>query len=754
MSEQAAATRQGQPRDPWADLVDYWIDRCERGVLFADVLRQRGNQYHEHMAEQVPHVLSFEAALVADGRKLERPVNYGLVRIEPPQGTVIDPKKRPFVVADPRAGHGPGIGGFKADSEIGVALRAGHPCYFIGFLPNPMPGQTVEDVMKAEASFLEKVIELHPEADGKPAVVGNCQAGWQIMMTAAIRPDLFGPIIIAGAPLSYWAGRRGQNPMRYTGGMLGGSWLTALAGDLGHGIFDGAWLVQNFESLNPANTWWGKSYNLYAKIDTEAQRYLGFEKWWGGHVLLNAQEMQYIADKLFVGNRLATAELVTSDNDRIDLRKIRSPIIVFCSKGDNITPPPQALGWITDLYRDVNDIRAHGQTIVYCVHESIGHLGIFVSGSVAKKEHDEFASNIDFIDVLPPGLYEAVLTPRSEAGSDEAGLIAGDYLVRFVARSIDDVKSIVAPDPEDERRFAAVDRISQINLGLYRTFMQPWVQAMVSAPAADWMRQMHPQRLKYELFSDNNPWLALLEDTAEQIRQNRHPAAPGNPFIQAECKVSENIESALNAAGKLRDRLVEESFLAIYGSPFLQSLVGLGDKDTPPRQRPGEDPEDRAFVQARIADLRGRIAQGGPREAWVRALIFIRLPGAAADERAFNLLRRIREERGGNMTVSQFKALVRDQFLMLLIAQDEAIAALPTLLAGVPAEQRDEALAELRRTILATGLLDEEGQRRLARVESIFGKTIPRSAVQAANASSAGPAEATPLRPRARRRAS
>jgi Protein of unknown function (DUF3141) len=31
------------------------------------------------------------------------------------------------------------------DSEIGVALKAGHPCYFIGFLPDPMPGQTIED---------------------------------------------------------------------------------------------------------------------------------------------------------------------------------------------------------------------------------------------------------------------------------------------------------------------------------------------------------------------------------------------------------------------------------------------------------------------------------------------------------------------------------------------------------------------------------------------------------------------------------
>ena len=169
--------------------------------------------------------------------------------------------------------------------------------------------------------------------------------------------------------------------MRYTGGLLGGCWLTALAGDLGNGTFDGAALVQNFENLNPANTLWTKQHDLYAKVDTEGPRYLGFEKWWGGHVLLNAEEMQWIVDNLFVGNRLATAEIVTRDGVRIDLRNIASPIVCFCSKGDNITPPPQALGWILDLYGSVEDIRANGQTIVYCVHDKVGHLGIFVSGA-------------------------------------------------------------------------------------------------------------------------------------------------------------------------------------------------------------------------------------------------------------------------------------------------------------------------------------------------------------------------------------
>ena len=110
------------------------------------------------------------------------------------------------------------------------------------------------------------------------------------MMTAAIKPNLMGPIMLAGSPLSYWAAVRGKNPMRYLGGILGGTWLTALSGDLGNGIFDGANLVANFESLNPANTYWTKAYNVYSKVDTEAERFLDFETWWGSPVLLNAQQ--------------------------------------------------------------------------------------------------------------------------------------------------------------------------------------------------------------------------------------------------------------------------------------------------------------------------------------------------------------------------------------------------------------------------------------------------------------------------------
>jgi pimeloyl-ACP methyl ester carboxylesterase len=679
------------------------------------------------LAETVPHVLDYEVELVVDGRTLDRPVNYALARVIPPAGIEFDSKRRPFVVVDPRAGHGPGIGGFKADSEIGVAFKAGHPCYFIGFLPEPMPGQTIEDIARAEAVFLEKVIALHPEADGKPCVIGNCQAGWAVMMLAAIRPELFGPIIVAGSPLSYWAGVRGKFPMRYSGGLLGGSWLTALTGDLGHGKFDGAWLVQNFENQNPANTLWSKPYNLYSKIDTEAPRYLGFEKWWGGHVNLNAEEIQFIVDELFIGNNLAAGRIQTSNGTSIDLRNIRSPIVVFCSKGDNITPPQQALGWILDLYENVDEIRSCGQTIVYTIHETIGHLGIFVSGGVAKKEHGEFSSNIDLIDTLPPGLYEAVL--ENKAGDTaNPDLVTGNWVMRCEARTLDDIRALGGNDAADERRFATAARVSEINLSLYRTFAQPMVRAMVNSPMAEWMQQLHPLRLQYEFFSNANPLMAPVATLAEQVRKDRKPSEANNPFVAMQENASRQIVAGLDAWRDMTEALAERTFLTIYGLPSLQAAVGLDPAATRPLRQAAKSPLHQELLQKRIAELKSRIPIGGLREAVIRGLLYAGMTRAAIDERGFELTRRIRQAHG-DIPLSDFKALVREQFNMLLIDQEGALRAIPAMLPS-DAEERRKAFDLIKQVLGARGEMSLEDEKRMSEVARLFDVDDKRSGDQ------------------------
>jgi Protein of unknown function (DUF3141) len=60
------------------------------------------------------------------------------------------------------------------------------------------------------------------------------------------------------------------------------------------------------------------------------------------------------------------------------------------------------------------------------------------------------------------------MTPK-EAGSPTAELVGGDYLVRFEARTLDDIRALGGNSVEDERKFAAVARPSEIDLGLHLT---------------------------------------------------------------------------------------------------------------------------------------------------------------------------------------------------------------------------------------------------------------------------------------------
>jgi pimeloyl-ACP methyl ester carboxylesterase len=701
--------------------VQYWTDAWQRGVLFFETLNERGNIQLSQAAKEAPHVLSFAAEVALDGRTLERPVNYALVRIVPPADVEIDLAKPPIVVVDPRAGHGPGIGGMKSESEIGVALRAGHAVYFIGFLPKPVPGQTIEDVCRAEAVFVAEVARRHPESEGKPIVIANCQAGWQIMMTAAVRPELFGPIMLAGTPLSYWAGVHGKNPMRYLGGALGGTWLTALAGDAGAGIFDGANLVANFESLNPANTYWTKPYNVYSKVDSEPARFLEFETWWGNPVLLNAAEMQWIADNLFVGNKLSTGKIRTSGDVRVDLRNIKSPIVCFCSWGDDITPPQQALDWVLDLYDDASEIVSNGQTIVYSLHQSIGHLGIFVSGKVAAKEHREFVSCIEMIEAAPPGLYEAVI---SDVGEDMANrdLIDGKYLFRLERRTLDDIRGLGVNSPEDDKRFDTAARLSEINLGLYRAFAEPWIRAVVTDPMAEAMRGMHPHRLRFEIFSDRNPLMSAFKPLAQRVREQRKPVSADNPFLIMEKELSSLITTTLESWGEIRDSMTEAFFLTTYGSPLLQAAVGLGS----PRDELEQQGDRNLAREAAEADLRlvldRKFAEGGLEEAVLRGLAYVKRAEGAFDERGYRMLKLLREKRKSNerLSLPRFREMLNQQLQLLLLDEERAVAALPALL-KTAAEHRAAAWKALRQVVGAAGKLSLDSEERLERIEKLFG---------------------------------
>ncbi|HEV2099473.1 MAG TPA: DUF3141 domain-containing protein, partial [Stellaceae bacterium] len=465
---------------------------------------------------------------------------------------------------------------------------------------------------------------------------------------------------------------------------------------------------------------WKKIYNLYSKIDTEAPRFLEFEKWWGSPVLLNAEEMQSIADQLFVGDKLASGELRRADGVRLDFRNIKSPIIVFCSWGDDITPPQQALDWILDLYDDEKDIVAAGQTIVYCLHHSIGHLGIFVSGKVATKEHGEFAQAMDMIDLMPPGLYEAVISGVDET-VENPELVQGDYLFTLEQRRLDDIRALGRNSREDDLAFATVARVSEVNQGLYRTLLRPAVRATTDQTRAEFLRGMHPNRLRFQMFSEQNPFMQPVARWAEWVSDHRRPVKPGNPFLAFERIVSDTIAANLEAWSKGRDSVQEALFFATYGSPLLQAMVGIGADGSPADRHIERDLAREATASRMAARLEQRIDQGGLIEAAVRALIYVRRPGGTVDERGFAALKEISAALPAAKRIgfARFKEIVREQFLMLLRDEERAIAALPKLLPQ-KRQDREVGMAALRRVLAARGSLPAEGARRLARIEALF----------------------------------
>ncbi|MEP9348813.1 DUF3141 domain-containing protein [Xanthobacter sp. KR7-225] len=667
----AQVTRPGSaPHALLRDAQDYATDRMQRAVLLADCLRERGDNFFAHEAAGCPPVLIYDYEIAVDGRKLPRPCNYMLLKILPPQGVEVFDWKRPYMIIDPRAGHGAGIGGFKADSQVGVALKGGHPVYFTAFWRDPEPGQTLADVARAEAAFVRHVQTQHPDAP-KPVVVGNCQGGWATLVLGASNPDITGPLVLNGAPVETWSGDVGSNPMRYNAGLLGGQVQPMFWSDYGDGVFDGAWLVLNFELLNPGRTWFRKYYDLFEKVDTERGRFLDFEKWWSGFFLLNEPEIVWIVRELFVGNKLARNEARLEHGRVLDVKQIRSPIIVFASHGDNITPVKQAVNWIMDTYADETEIKIRGQRIVYMVHDTIGHLGIFVSSSIAKREHQEMASTLKTIEALAPGLYEMVIEDEEEAADSQAK----HFTVSFAERRIADLPGF-ADGRQDELPFGAVERLSELQGELYDIFLRPLVQASVTRASAELGRQLHPLRLQRAMLSSRNPLLAALPSSAEATAQSRKPAAEDNPFVLAEKLVADAIEQSFDIIRDLRDAWYEVLFFSIYATPQMR---WFGRNFNFERTRKSKE-ELVALPEVQSALL--HVSSGGFVEAVIRMLILLAdARGTVRRDRLERSARVLtRDEPFRSLKTAQRAQIIHEQSLIVEYAGAAAIDTLPDLL--------------------------------------------------------------------------
>lgn len=553
-----AKTTEALPPTPF-DLLAYQYDVLERSILFFDTLRRRANTMLDHEAAGKPPLLNFKYETVLDAREFETPVNYALLRItdvgDDCWDDCVDLAKPPVIVLDPRAGHGPGIGGFKRDSEVGIAMHVGHPVYFVIFFPDPCPGQTLGDVLAAMRQFVEYVTKQH--SDKQPVLYGNCQAGWAATLVSAHCPGLAGPAILNGSPLSYWAGEPGVNPMRTMGGFVGGVWLPHFLSDLSQDCFDGAWLVQNFENLKPGNALWDKYANLFTHLDTEQDRFLDFERWWNGFYRLSGEEIVSIVEDLFIGNKLEQGEVRIDEHCVADLKNIQNPLVIFASYGDNITPPHQALGWIPAVYKTTEELIRAGQRIVYLTNPHVGHLGIFVSARVARFEHRAILEHLDDFETLEPGLYEMKIdnpTGDPDCSSDQ-------YDVEFQTRRVEDLRF-----ETPQKAFENVRRVSEYNESLYRTFVSPWIRAMANPWLTETLYWAHPMRSSRYIFSDRlSPWMGAFSVLADAVSKNRNALSDDHPLMAQERRLIEEISAFWDAARKIRDAGQERAFTALYG---------------------------------------------------------------------------------------------------------------------------------------------------------------------------------------------
>jgi hypothetical protein len=450
---------------------------------------------------------------------------------------------------------------------------------------------------------------------------------------------------------------------------------------------------------------------------------------------MNEAELRWILDNLFVGNRLArgaasrVASAPGAPHSYIDLKAIRSPIIDFSSAGDNITPPQQALNWIADAYTSTEEIKANGQVIVGLLHEDVGHLGIFVSGRVAKKEHAQIVEVLKHVEALRPGLY--LMEIHEEKGADGKT----EYEVTIEERRLEDLCRLNRFERHDEKPFDVVAEVSALSERAYTLFARPFVRPLVNETTAELGRAFHPLRWQRWAVSDLNPWLWPLPALASAVKAGRRAAPPDNPCRRAEKAASDVITAGLDLYRDLRDAAMESLFFQIYGPPVALGAVEGRSPETVPA---APDPRELPLVRDALAD----IGTGGYPEA---VALIGALVGRGAERIPLDRLELIDRFVRGDKVLSQLPAeAVRrtraEQAVVAELESERGLQSLPRLLAD-PADRR-RALALIDRAAAVVEATPEP-QELLERIRGVLSTPASGPQLAGPNGTSREPAGAT-----------
>jgi hypothetical protein len=223
------------------------------------------------------------------------------------------------------------------------------------------------------------------------------------------------------------------------------------------------------------------------------------------------------------------------------------------------------------------------------------------------------------------------------------------------------------------------------------------------------------------IFSDLNPWMWWVKAAAEAVRANRQPVAADNPFVQAEKNASEQIEQALDRYRDVRDDFAERLFKALYESPWLGAAVGIlpGSRSQRGARAPAWEREE--LRRLKLDEIATWVETGTLVDAWARLLLYVGREDRIADERPFNMLKKMIEEtKPENVpSLAVLKAALKRQAFVLALHEERAIAALPALAPDMKLRRRGYEAA--RKIIRARGELTPRQVERLRRVAKILG---------------------------------
>ncbi|MGE4520042.1 MAG: DUF3141 domain-containing protein, partial [Desulfobacteraceae bacterium] len=434
---------------------------------------------------------------------------------------------------------------------------------------------------------------------------------------------------------------------------------------------------------------------------------------WGGFLMMTKDEIHFIVDSLFVGNRLERGKLRLDDeNNEVDIKNITDPIIVFASGGDNITPPQQALNWIAKVYKNTEEIKKNNQVIIYLVHEDIGHLGIFVSTKVAKKEHKEILGTVDMISYLSPGLYEMVIEENDETAENWED----HFKVGFRAREIEDILQL-DDGFEDEASFLPVATVSSSVDKFYNAFFSPLVTMFSNDMTAEVLKQSHPLRTQRYVFSDLNPFVIPVKTLARYAKKYRKQAPEDNFYRKMEKNISHAVVHAFDLYRDARDLSHEVFFKHMYGNPFVQFFYRDYFEENIWKQAEEIVEKGPDAVDAR---LRSKMDKGGFPEGVIRIMIAIASADEIIDKSEFITVQSIvrSHPKLSRLKPVQLRQIAIEQSRLLHLDREKALKTLPKLIHYK--KDRKEALEIAEKIALSDSVIDEKEEKIIKRIESIM----------------------------------